>query len=165
MTNIPRSHRPQSDPRNAGAAVVEFAITAPLLVLLALGAADYGAMMAQSDALAAYARAGAEYARSQIIAGNGLPSDASIKTSLNLPSSVSVNFSATDPYCTCSDGTSVACPTQSSAPPPTCLALTDTRVLEYLSVTMTQSPTPLVSYTPLPFSTAPWSLSNTMVVR
>lgn len=146
---------------NAGSAAVEFAITAPLLVLLALGAADYGAVTAQSSSLAAYARAGAEYARSQVASGNGLPSTSTIQSVLNLPSSVSASFSATDPYCTCADGTSVTCPSQSSTNP--CLAKTDARVLEYVSVTMTQSVAPMVSYAPLPFSIS--SLSNTMVVR
>src|SRR5580704_11134870 len=102
---------------NAGSAAVEFAITAPLLVLLALGAADYGAVTAQSSSLAAYARAGAEYARSQVASGNGLPSTSTIQSVLNLPSSVSASFSATDPYCTCADGTSVTCPSQSSTNP------------------------------------------------
>lgn len=146
---------------NTGSAAVEFAITAPLLVLLALGAADYGAVTAQSSSLAAYTRAGAEYARSQVASGNGLPSATTIQSVLNLPSGVSPSFSATDPYCTCANGSSVTCPTQSSMNP--CLANTDARVLEYVSVTMTQSVTPMFSYTPLPFSIS--SLSNTMVVR
>jgi Flp pilus assembly protein TadG len=161
MTTIPSVQHPRSGIWSAGSAAVEFAITAPLLVLLALGAADYGATTAQSSSLSAYTRAGAEYARSQVASGNGLPSASSIKSLLNIPSGVSVTFSATDPYCTCTDGTSVTCPVQSSANP--CVAKTDARVLEYVSVTMTQSVTPMVSYTPLPFSIS--SLSNTMVVR
>lgn len=144
MTKVRRSEGPRRGIGNAGSAAVEFAITAPLLVLLALGAADYGAVTAQSSSLAAYTRAGAEYARSHVASGNGLPSTGTIKTVLNIPSGVSVTFSATDPYCTCADGTSVTCPSQSSANP--CVAKTDARVLEYASVTMTQSVTPMLSY-------------------
>lgn len=161
MTKILCSRGARGGISNAGTAAVEFAITAPLLVLVALGAADYGALTAQSSSLAAYARAGAEYARSQVASGNGLPSASTITSVLNIPSGVSVTFSATDPYCTCANGTSVTCPSQSSVNP--CVANADARVLEYLSVTMTQTVTPLVSYTPLPFSIS--SLSNTMVVR
>lgn len=161
MTNILCSQAPRGGIWNVGTAAVEFAITAPLLVLLALGAADYGALTAQSSSLAAYARAGTEYARSQVASGNGLPSASTIKSILNIPSGVSVAFSATDPYCTCTNGTSVTCPSQSSVNP--CLGNADARVLEYVSVTMTQNVTPMVSYAPLPFSIS--SLSNTMVVR
>ena len=146
---------------SVGSAAVEFAITAPLLVMLALGASDYGTVVAQSSTLGAYTRAGAEYVRSQVASGNALPSASTIKSVLNIPSAVSVTFSPTDPYCTCADGTSVICPSQSSPNP--CVAKTDARVLEYVSVAMTQSVTPVFSYTPLPFSIS--SLSNTMVVR
>src|SRR3981189_3360378 len=46
-----------------GAAAVEFAITAPLLVVLVLGIADYGLLMADSAALEGSTRAGAEVAK------------------------------------------------------------------------------------------------------
>jgi len=162
MAKIRCSERPRRGIWNAGSAAVEFAITAPLLVLLASGAADYGAVTAQCSSLAAYTRAGAEYARGQVASGNALPSANTIKSVLNIPSVVSVGFSATDPYCTCADGTSVTCPSQSSTNP--CVAKTDARVLQYVSVTMTQSVMPpKFSYTPLPFSIS--SLSSTMVVR
>src|SRR5271168_1870466 len=43
-----------------GAALVEFAITAPVLVVLVLGVADYGLLMGDSAALEGATRAGAE---------------------------------------------------------------------------------------------------------
>ena len=46
-----------------GAAAVEFAITAPLLVVLVLGIADYGFLMGTSASLEGAARAGAEVAK------------------------------------------------------------------------------------------------------
>src|SRR5690349_4616095 len=141
MGKILRSADPRRNMWHDGSAAVEFAITAPLLVFVALGAADYGNLTVQSASLAAYTRAGADYARSQVATGTGLPSASTIQSVLNIPSGVSVVFSATDPYCTCADGTSVTCPTQSSPNP--CVAKTDARVLEYVSVTMTQSVTPL----------------------
>jgi Flp pilus assembly protein TadG len=58
--SLPRGWR---SARNAGSAAVEFAITAPLLVALALGAADYGDLANRQATLEAATRAGAEYAR------------------------------------------------------------------------------------------------------
>src|SRR6202047_2949056 len=48
---------------NAGSAAVEFAVTAPVLVALVIGGADYSIMANKQDALEAATRAGAEYAR------------------------------------------------------------------------------------------------------
>src|SRR5438067_5566299 len=46
-----------------GSAAVELATTAPVLVLVALGAADYGALMGNGASLEGATRAVAEYAR------------------------------------------------------------------------------------------------------
>jgi len=142
---------------NIGSAAVEFAITAPFLVLLALGIADYGAMVAQSSSLAAYARAGAEYAASQ--AGQG-----------NFPVSVAAfcpgcSNSSSTASCFCSDNTtSVPCPGLADPAPATCLAFADKRVLGYVSVTAAINPyQPLVAYAG--FAPFPSSLSSTTVIR
>ena len=148
MTDILCSQAPRAGIWNVGTAAVEFAITAPLLVLLALGAADYGALTAQSSSLAAYARAGTEYARSQVASGNGLPSASTIKSVLNIPSGVAVSFSDTFGTIHIVPALTVrlpnglpTCPSQSSVNP--CLGNADARVLEYVSVTMTQNVTPM----------------------
>src|SRR4051812_16188164 len=61
--------------RNTGAAAVEFAITAPFMVVLALGIADYGMLMNASASLEGATRALAEYARnSPECAASGLSS-------------------------------------------------------------------------------------------
>jgi hypothetical protein len=132
--------------------------------------ADYGEMMTQSSALAAYARAGAEYARGELLSGNAAPQASTIKQNLNIPTSVTVTFdplSTSNIYCTCADGTKPAplpaCPGQNQVSP--CLGKTDTRVLQYVAITLTQSPTPWLAYAALPSSTSAWALSNTMVVR
>jgi Flp pilus assembly protein TadG len=161
MTRVFRGQRRQRSRWGAGSAAVEFAMTAPLLVLLSLGAADYGAMMAQSSSLAAYARAGAEYARAQIASNKGMPSQATIQNTLNFPNGVSATFTATDPYCTCTDGTAVACPGLGDVNP--CLAKNDPRVLEYVSITATQNFSPWISYVNLP--AFPASLSANVVIR
>jgi Flp pilus assembly protein TadG len=46
-----------------GSVAAEFALMAPLLVLIATGIADFGMLAARSAGLAATARIGAEYAR------------------------------------------------------------------------------------------------------
>ena len=48
----------------AGAALVEFAITVPVLVVLAFGIADYGLLMNNTTVLAASTRSGAEIVKS-----------------------------------------------------------------------------------------------------
>src|SRR2546421_12250670 len=59
---IGQLHRPRGD-RNSGAVAVEFALTAPLLVVVAFGAADYGALMTDAASIEGATRAVAEYAR------------------------------------------------------------------------------------------------------
>jgi Flp pilus assembly protein TadG len=159
MTTVSRRLDRRRSTFNSGSAAVEFAFTAPLLVLLALGAADYGTMMAQSSSLAAYARAGAEYAASQVASGAGMPSSATIKTTLNFPAAVIVTAPA--PSCTCADGTSVTCPGIADANP--CVAKSDPRVLESVSISTMQGFSPMVSYAE--FTPFPSSLSSTTVLR
>ena len=122
--------------RDSGAAAAELAITAPLLVFLVLGIADYGNLMSSAAALIAGTRAGAEVARAnqnvtaaQLAALNIFPFGAT--------PSVSV------PFCTCVDNTSVTCPGTGAANP--CSGKSDTRVLKYLTVSAIQNFSPLFS--------------------
>jgi Flp pilus assembly protein TadG len=131
-----------------GAALVEFAITAPVLVVLVLGVADYGLLMGDSAALEGAVRAGAEF-------GKANPSvTASQLTALNLfPSGITPTVTS---VCTCVDNTwptGTACPPGPLATP--CSGKTnpfiagspvDPRVFEYVSVSATQSVSPIVSY-------------------
>ena len=80
-----------------GAAAVEFAITAPLLVVLVLGIADYGFLMGTTASLEGAARAGAEVAKAN-------PSvTAAQLTALNLfPTGVTPTVTS---VCTCADNT------------------------------------------------------------
>ena len=133
-----------------GAAAVEFAITAPMLVVLVLGIADYGLLVADSAALEGAARAGAEVAKANptsVTAGQ-------LTTTLNLfPSGITPTVTS---VCTCVDNTwptGSACPPGPLATP--CSGKTnpfiagspvDPRVFEYVSVSATQSVSPIVSY-------------------
>jgi Flp pilus assembly protein TadG len=131
-----------------GAALVEFAITAPVLVVLVLGVADYGLLMGNSAALEGATRAGAEV-------GKANPSvTASQLTALNLfPSGITPTVTS---VCTCVDNTwptGTACPPSPLATP--CAGKTnpfrtgapvDPRVFQYVQVGATQSVSPIVSY-------------------
>jgi Flp pilus assembly protein TadG len=128
-----------------GTAAVELAITAPVLVLLLLGIADYGMLMGTSASLEGAARAGAEVAK--------------VNPSVTAPQLTALNLFPTGamptvapPACTCVDNTGVACPT-ATAPANLCTTvtnpytnLTDTRVLQYVKVTASQTFSPPVPY-------------------
>jgi Flp pilus assembly protein TadG len=127
--------------RHAGSAMVEFAITAPLLVMLVMGGADFAIMAYNQEALEAATRAGAEYARAT-------PSDGPNWTTTKSQVTGYMSFSpavtpSASTVCTCVDGTTTACPgtTFCSSHQPT-----DTRVLQYVSVAATQNFAPLLSY-------------------
>jgi Flp pilus assembly protein TadG len=131
-----------------GAAAVELAITAPVLVVLVLGIADYGLLMGSSSSLEGATRAGAEVAR----ANPGVT--AAQLTALNLfPSGITPTLTS---VCTCIDNTwptGTACPPAAGTTP--CAGKTnpfitgapaDPRTFEYVQVAATQSVSPIVSY-------------------
>src|SRR5947207_8986059 len=124
----------------SGAAAVEFAITAPILVVLVLGIADYGSLMAYSAALEGATRAGAEV-------GKANPSGVTpslLTTTLNLfPSGIMPTVTS---VCTCVDNTWPTGPTCPPGPFATPCApggtpvtnpftsLPDPRVIKYVQV-------------------------------
>jgi Flp pilus assembly protein TadG len=128
-----------------GAAAVEFAITAPMLVVLVLGIADYGLLMASSASLEGSTRAGAEVAKAK---PNVTPAQLA---GLNLfPAGITPTVTS---VCTCADNTwgGGACPPGPLATPCAGItnpftASTDPRVFEYVNVAATQSVNPIVSY-------------------
>ncbi len=129
-------------------AAVELAITAPVLVLLVLGVADYGVLMGSAASLESAARAGTEVAK----VDPGVT--ATTLTTLGLfPSGATPTVTS---VCTCVDGTwpgGATCPPGPLATP--CAGKTnpfiagnpvDPRVFEYIRVRATQSFSPMVSY-------------------
>jgi Flp pilus assembly protein TadG len=137
-----------------GAAAVEFAITAPVMVVLVLGIGDYGALMNTTASLEGATRAVAEFARnSPYCVGGGLTDSNCVSGINNLVTTLKTNgiiasatfapsaISATPGnYCTCTDGTVVSCSGG------ICNVAGDIRVLQYIRVTATQSMIPIVSY-------------------
>ena len=153
-----------------GSAAVELAITAPVLVLLALGAADYGAVMGNGASLEGATRAVAEYARNSpecntATGGGWLANSACASGINNLVSTLQSNgtslasatftlpglgttpvsaYSTPGNYCTCTDGSAVSCSASSCK-------LADPRVLQYIQITATLTVSPLVSYVKFTF--------------
>jgi Flp pilus assembly protein TadG len=124
------------------------------LTVMAFGIVDYGEVMAQATNLAAVVRGAAEYARGQVIQGNGLPQPSELSNLLG-PAVVFTPWS----FCTCSDNTPVTCPAAGepnpcAASPP---ANGDTRALKYVAVSGSQSYTPLISGT--------WSFPESLKAR
>jgi hypothetical protein len=141
--------------RNSGSAAVEMAFVMPVLVVLGLGVADYGALMGLSASLEGATRAGAEYGKLNPSDTSGIEAQICGHLGLTLSGgSCSPVTPGTSPVCTCIDNTLVApCPPAANTTP--CAGkmnnfLTppqaDQRVLQYVSVTATRTFNPLVSY-------------------
>jgi Flp pilus assembly protein TadG len=92
--------------RYAGSVAAEFALAAPIIILIAAGIADFGMLAARSAALAGSTRIGAEYARRHPgdTAGirNSMQSSMSFAPALSFPT----NFAQS---CECEDQTAMAC--------------------------------------------------------
>jgi Flp pilus assembly protein TadG len=156
-----------------GSAAVELAITAPVLVLLALGAADYGALMGNGASLEGATRAVAEYARNSpecntATGGGWLANNSCITGINNLVSTLQSNDTAVAPATsTLSSATFTLpglgnIPVGAASPTPgnycTCTdgsavscsvvscKLADPRVIQYIQITATLPVSPLVSY-------------------
>ncbi len=134
--------------------LVEFAILVTLLLMLAVGAIDYGSMVNQQAMLEGATRAGAEYARANPSDANNTPAwtntqnqvtgFAAFSTALNPFSCGTTGDSCVEMVCTCTDNTTVTCP--SAGQPNPCAAKSDPTLVEYVSVTATQTFNPVVPW-------------------
>ena len=91
---------------NLGGALVEFAITVPLLALLAIAAADYGRVFSVSIAVANAARTGAQWG------GHTLGNEALMIAAARADAApLDLDVVTAGRYCTCPDGTTPVCST------------------------------------------------------
>jgi Flp pilus assembly protein TadG len=126
-----------------GTATIEFALIAPLLLLLAAGVVDYTTLMRDAIAVADAARAGAEYGS---LASANASDIAGMQTAaLNAAPDIKGLTATAAKVCRCSDGTAVNCGTGSCA---------TGSVRTYVQVTASTTLTPIFSYSQLPFSGA-----------
>lgn len=90
-----------------GSAAVEFAISLPFLILLAIGVADFGRLYIVAHATASAARAGAQYgAQSPGTSGNVAGIDLAARADAG---NVGLDSVTSTQICKCSDGTTPAC--------------------------------------------------------
>ena len=90
----------------SGGVTAEFALVAPIIILLATGIADFGMLSSNSTALTAAVRIGAEYARfhptDTVGIQNSMQSSMSFTPTLNFPASFAQS-------CECDNKTSIPC--------------------------------------------------------
>ncbi len=125
-----------------GASLIETALLAPVLVLLAVGAVDFGRGYYAAIEVQSAADAGAIYGLQDMTDTAGMQSAAT----LNAPDVAGVSALASW-GCECSDGTGTSA---SCATTPTCSAT----VVNYVQVTTTATYTPMVAYPGIPASIA-----------
>jgi Flp pilus assembly protein TadG len=150
-------HR-RRDGWDKGTLTLEFAFAAPILTVAVLGAADIGVLMNTAASLRGATRAGAEYAK----ANWNNPSVTNVTTGteqkvcgflgLTLSSgSCSPVTPGVTTSCTCADNSAVTpCPPTGTNP---CASLTNKGVLLYVTVTATQSFSPILSWASFAFPT------------
>jgi hypothetical protein len=102
-------HRPRANARSrlcGGSVAAEFALTAPLVILIAAGTADFGMLANRSAALAGAARTGAAYAMLHPLDTSGIQN--SVRNGVS--SGPALSFPASFPQrCECEDGAPIAC--------------------------------------------------------
>lgn len=144
---------------DGGSAAVEFALIAFPVILLALGTFDYFAAAYEITTLEGAARALGEYARDSSTCAGGLanpscqPGMSALFTTMQTNNNSLSNATSPSPtaYYTCVDNT----PTSSTGP---CNVNGDTRILEYIQVTVQTGWWQL-------FSWDPWSSTNPLVAH
>jgi hypothetical protein len=146
----------------AGSAAVEFAVTAPVLVLLVIGGADYSIMANKQDALEAAARAGAEYGRANYATDAPNWNNAKSYVTGYMTFAPRVTVSASTLY-TCVDGTNGGATLAAATMACSAHQPADPRVLQYVSITATQNFSLLLAWNA--FGIPPATLSATTVAR
>jgi Flp pilus assembly protein TadG len=158
--------KPRRD-RERGSMAVEFAFAAPPVIMLALGVVDYGSLMNKWASLRGATRAGAEY----VVANwnNATVTDPTTGAEQQVCGFLGLTLSSTTcspvtptvaTACTCSDDSTVSCPSSGSSNP--CSSYSDPRVLVSVTVTATESFTPIASWASFAF---PSTVTASTVVR
>ena len=127
--------------RCAGSVAAEFALVAPIVILIAAAIADFGMLAARSAGLVATTRIGAEFARVRPLDTSGIEN--SMESAMS--SAPALSFPASFPRsCECDDGTPIAC-SDSCA---TAGRASPNRV--FMSISASQAFTPLVPWPGVP---------------
>jgi Flp pilus assembly protein TadG len=144
-----------SRPRGAGEAgnaMAEFALAAPILMILVLVTADYASLTNATVNLWAATQGAAEYAKA-----NPTATGSTVAAYGNFPAGVTPTVST---FCTCTNNSSVTCPAAGALNP--CGGVIDRRLIKYVAVSATQTFAPWFSYAGFAF---PSSLSASTSLR
>ena len=134
-----------------GSVAAEFAVLAPIILLVTAAIADFGSLAKQSAALAGATRIGAEYARFHSADTTGIKDAMQNSMNFSPPLSFPVSFPQS---CECDDQTAIAC-TESCA----AVARPGSHRV-FMRITASQAAAPLVSWPRLP-----QTLSSTTAIR
>jgi Flp pilus assembly protein TadG len=156
MAIVKAPQRRRALPRKAGigtrgTVAVEFALVAPVIILIAAGVVDFGLLEINNAALLGATRIGAQYALLHPADTAGIQRVIEASTELSLPLSVSSSSALT---CECADGSSIDCSracATTGLPGPN-------RV--FVTVSASQAFTPLV-----PWPGLPTALTATVALR
>ena len=118
---------------DSGSALVELAVALPLLVLLAIGAADFGRMFYTGIVVANAARAGAEYGARQVAIWDSAAANA---VGAAEAAEIAPVTMTTEKFCRCWDGTIPACNGTCPDPAPWVEVYIKTRVQKTLTLLM-----------------------------
>jgi Flp pilus assembly protein TadG len=125
---------------NRGSALVELALTFPLMLILLAGVLDYGRALTKATAIANAARIGAQYGSSS--ASKTTDAAGIQAAAINSAPSFSGLTVTSAQICQCSGGSSVSCGG-------TCGA---SKMLMYVQVTVSGTSSAVFSYSGLPFA-------------
>jgi hypothetical protein len=89
-----------------GSVAAEFALMAPIVIIITAGAVDFGILAARAAALTATVRIGAEYARTHPLDTGGIQNSMLSAMSFAPALTFPANFPRS---CECEDGTAIAC--------------------------------------------------------
>ena len=134
-----------------GTATIEFALIAPLFLLLLAGVLNYTMLMRTAIALADAARAGAQYG--SLTSGNASDTAGMQNAAVNAAPDIGGVTATASKVCKCSDGSTVNC---------TGGTCTTGGVRVYAQVTVRATVSAIFSYSQLPYSGA---VSTTACMR
>ncbi|SPE38327.1 putative TadE family protein [Candidatus Sulfopaludibacter sp. SbA6] len=126
--------------RRAGAAIVEFALVAPLLLLLTAGVLDYAMLLRTAASLADAARVGAQYG--SVSVANSANISGMQTAAVNSAPGISGMTATAVQTCECPGGAAVSCSG----------SCTGGKMLVYVKVTTQATADTVFSYSQLPFS-------------
>jgi Flp pilus assembly protein TadG len=145
-----------------GAAALEFALLAPLLILIAIGTTDYAIFTVKRQQLAAAARAAAQYALTYADPYDGYNSSTNpvlgAAKTLGIQLAPAGSTGTVTYYCQCVTSANVVVP-ESNCVTPTCTPLP---VQNYVQAALSGTYTTLINYPGFPASI---SMSSTTILR